>query len=86
MKDSNKKKFYKKVTKEDMEVYGHPFAVKVVNNQLDPAIKLWKRKLKESGKIEELKARKEYIKPSTTKRKTKEQAKRSLQRKRMFDK
>ncbi len=53
MKDSNKKKFFKKVTKEDMEIYGHPFAVKVVNNQLDPAIKLWKRKLKESGRIEE---------------------------------
>tara|TARA_R110001583_G_scaffold19020_1_gene75041 strand:- start:386 stop:640 length:255 start_codon:yes stop_codon:yes gene_type:complete len=81
-----KKKFFKKVTKEDMEVYGHPFTVKVVNNQLDPAIKLWKRKLKESGRIEELKTRKEYIKPSTKKRKTKEQAKRSLERKRMFDK
>ena len=81
-----KKKFFKKVTKEDMEVYGHPFTVKVVNNQLDPAIKLWKRKLKESGRIEELKTRKEYIKPSTKKRKTKEQAKRSSERKRMFDK
>ena len=80
-----KKKFFKKVTKEDMEIYGHPFAVKVVNNQLDPAIKLWKRKLKESGRIEELKARKEYIKPSTKKRKTKEHARRVEERRRMFD-
>ena len=78
MKDSNKKKFFKKVTKEDMEVYGHPFTVKVVNNQLDPAIKLWKRKLKESGKIEELKARKEYIKPSVKKRKQLQQAQRAV--------
>ena len=85
MKDSNKKKFFKKVTKEDMEVYGHPFTVKVVNNQLDSAIKLWKRKLKESGKIEAMKARKEYTKPSTKKRKTIQQAKRSWERKRMFD-
>ena len=73
MKD--KKKFFKKVTKEDMEVYGHPFTVKVVNNQLDSAIKLWKRKIKESGKIEALKARKEYTKPSTKKEKLKNKQK-----------
>jgi ribosomal protein S21 len=85
MKDSNKKQFYKKVTKEDMAVYGKPGVVKVVNNQIEPAIKLWKRKLKDSGQIELLKERKEYTKPSTKKRKQKQQAKRSLERKRMFD-
>jgi len=85
MKDSNKKQFYKKVTKEDMAVYGKPGVVKVVNNQIELAIKLWKRKLKDSGQIELLKERKEYIKPSTKKRKQKQQAKRSLERKRMFD-
>ena len=85
MKDSNKKQFYKKVTKEDMAVYGRPGTVRVVNNQIEPAIKLWKRKLKDSGQIELLKERKEYIKPSTKKRKQKQQAKRSLERKRMFD-
>jgi|10_taG_2_1085330.scaffolds.fasta_scaffold71810_3 ribosomal protein S21 len=85
MKDSNKKQFYKKVTKEDMAVYGKPSVVKVVNNQIELAIKLWKRKLKDSGQIELLKERKEYIKPSTKKRKQKQQAKRSLERKRMFD-
>jgi ribosomal protein S21 len=85
MKDSNKKKFYKKVTKEDMEVYGKPSVVRVVNNQIEPALKLWKRKLKDSGKLELLKARKEYVKPSAKKRKRKQQACRLSKRKRMFD-
>ena len=76
MKD--KKKFFKKVTKEDMEVYGHPFTVKVVNNQLDSAIKLWKRKMKESGKLESLRERKEFIKPSVKKRKQLQQAQRAV--------
>ena len=58
MKDNNKKQFYKKVTKEDMAVYGKPGVVKVVNNQIELAIKLWKRKLKDSGQIELLKENK----------------------------
>ena len=49
----------------------------VINNQIEPAIRLWKSKLKESGKIEELKARREYIKPSAVRRKQKQQAIRS---------
>ena len=68
------KKPYKKVRKEEMEVIGRPNAVKVVHNQIEPAIKLWKRKLKENGKIEQLKETKEFIKPSTIKRKQKEEA------------
>jgi ribosomal protein S21 len=85
MKDSNKKQFHKKVTKEDMAVYGKPGVVKVVNNQIELAIKLWKRKLKDSGQIELLKERKEYTKPSAKKRKQKQQAQRAEWRKRMFD-
>ena len=76
MKD--KKKFYKKVKKEDMEVWGQPFTVRVVDGNLDSAIKLWKRKLKESGKLESLRERKEFIKPSVKKRKQLQQAQRAV--------
>lgn len=78
------KKPYKKVRKEEMEVIGRPGAVKVVHNQIEPAIKMWKRKLKESGKIEQLKERKEFIKPSAVKRKQKEEAIRREYRLRRF--
>ena len=76
MKD--KKKFYKKVKKEDMEVWGQPFTVRVVDGNLDSAIKLWKRKMKESGKLESLRERKEFIKPSVKKRKQLQQAQRAV--------
>ena len=76
MKD--KKKFYKKVKKEDMEVWGQPFTVRVVDGNLDSAIKLWKRKMKESGKLESLRERKEFIKPSVKKRKQLQQAMRAV--------
>lgn len=78
------KKPYKKVRKDDMDIIGKPMSVKVVHNQIEPAIKLWKRKLKESGKIEELKDRKEYIKPSAIKRKQREEAIRKEARNRRF--
>ena len=78
------KKPYKKVRKDDMDIIGKPMSVKVVHNQIEPAIKLWKRKLKESGKIEELKDRKEYIKPSAIKRKQREEAIRREYRLRRF--
>ena len=38
-----------------MEVTGHPNAVKVVHGQITPALRLWKRKVKDSGKLDELK-------------------------------
>ena len=53
-----------------MDVPGCATAVKVVNGNIELALKVFKRKLKESGKIEELKG-KEYIKPSAVKRKRK---------------
>ena len=60
----NQKKFYKKIRKEDMIVWGKPLSVNVVDGNVDMAIKLWKKKLKDSGKIEELKERRYYSKPS----------------------
>jgi len=68
---------YKKVRKEDMDISGVPMGVKVVSNQIEPAIRLWKMKVKNSGKIDELKERREYVKPSVEKRKNKERAERT---------
>jgi ribosomal protein S21 len=78
------KRPYKKVRIDEMELIGKPMNVKVVAAQIEPAIKLWKRKLKDSGKIEELKERKECIKPSVDKRRKKEEAIRHEIRKRKF--
>jgi small subunit ribosomal protein S21 len=80
-----RKSNFKKVRREDMEVMGNAMAVKVVHNQIEPAIKLWKRKLKDSGILEQLKERKEFIKPSAVKRKQKEEAIRAEWRRRKFD-
>jgi len=65
----SERKFYKKVTKQDMIVWGNPNAVKVVDGNLELAIKFWKRKLKDSGKLQELKDRRYHIKPSEIRRK-----------------
>jgi len=51
-----------------MIVWGKPLSVNVVDGNVDMAIKLWKRKLKDSGKIEELKERRYYTKPSEKRR------------------
>ena len=52
-----------------MIVWGNPSAVKVVDGNLELAIKFWKRKLKDSGKLQELKDRRYHIKPSEKRRK-----------------
>ena len=85
MQDNRRKKPYKKIRREDMEIPGCATGVKVVNGNIELALKAWKRKVKDSGKIEELKNRKEYIKPSAVKRKQKQQAIRSEYRRRMFE-
>tara|TARA_R100000734_G_C3222888_1_gene33735 strand:+ start:144 stop:383 length:240 start_codon:yes stop_codon:yes gene_type:complete len=63
------KKFYKKVTKQDMIVWGNPNAVKVVDGNLELAIKFWKKKLKDSGKLQLIKQNRYYTKPSEKRRK-----------------
>ena len=85
MQDNRQKKPYKKIRREDMEVPGCFTAVKVVNGNIELALKAFKRKLKDSGKIEELKDRKEYIKPSAVKRKKMQQAVRAEYRRRMLE-
>jgi len=85
MQDNRQKRPYKKIRREDMEVPGCFTAVKVVNGNIELALKAFKRKLKDSGKIEELKDRKEYIKPSAVKRKKMQQAVRAEYRRRMLE-
>ena len=55
-------------------VPGYGVAVKVINGNIEGAIKLFKRIVKDSGRIEELKERQEYKKPSAIKRELKQKA------------
>ena len=80
-----KPKNYKRIRKEDMEIPGNSLAVKVVNSNIELALKVFKRKIKDSGKMEEVKARKEYIKPSAIKRKQKADAIRAEWRRNQFE-
>jgi len=70
MQDNNKDKrtFKPRVNKQDMEIPGCPKGVRVVNGNIDFALKVFKRKMKDSEVLEELKDRKEFIKPSAVKR------------------
>jgi ribosomal protein S21 len=61
--------------KEDIVVVGKPNAFKVVNGDIGSALRLWKKYVKESGKTDILKEKKEHIKPSVLKRKNAELAK-----------
>ncbi len=46
-------------------------AAKVINGNIEAALKFWKRQVKESNVLQEVKDRKEFIKPSAIKRKQK---------------
>jgi small subunit ribosomal protein S21 len=80
-----KPKSYKRIRKEDMEVPGKYLAVKVVNGNIELALKAFKRKMKDSGKMEEVKERKEFLKPSVIKRKKMKDAIRAEWRRRQFE-
>ena len=54
-----------------MIIPGRFRAAKVVNGNIEAALKFWKRQMKESEVLQELKDRKEFIKPSAVKRKQK---------------
>ena len=60
--------------KSEMIIVGKPNNVKVVNDDINSAIKLWKRNLKDSGKLDIVKAKQEFIKPSVINRKKREDA------------
>lgn len=56
--------------------------VVVQNDNWDKALRLFKKKITESGKLVELREKEFYEKPSVTRRKTKNQQTRRAQRKR----
>ena len=58
----------KKLKQHQSVVPGHGLAVTVVNQDISFALKSWKRKLKDSKILDELKTRKEFIKPSVLRR------------------
>lgn len=57
----------------------------VQNDNWDKALRLFKKKILESGKLIELKEKEFFEKPSVTKRKTKNQQARRAQKKREAD-
>ena len=65
------KKRYKKVRMEQMIIPCRFKAAKVINGNIEAALKFWKRQVKESNVLQEVKDRKEFIKPSAVKRKQK---------------
>jgi len=64
----------KKVRKEQMIVPGRFRAAKVVNGNIEAALRFFKRQMKESEILQEVKDRREYIKPSARRRKQKDDA------------
>lgn len=54
-----------------MIIPGRFRAAKVINGNIEAALKFWKRQMKESDILQEVKDRKEFIKPSAVKRKQK---------------
>ena len=72
-----RKKFSKRYTKNDFILKGKSSGVKIpAPEAFEKGLKIWKRQVKESGVIQELKSRREYIKPSAMKRKLRNDAKR----------
>ena len=60
--------------KSDMIIVGRPNAVRVVDGDINSALKLWKQNMKANEKVDILKGKKEYIKPSVLNRKKKSDA------------
>ena len=59
--------------------------VEVYNDNFEKALRTFKKKITESGKLIELREKEFYEKPSVTKRKTKNQQVRRAQRKRQSE-
>ena len=47
----------------------------VKNGKLDPALKVWKRKVRNTKQLQQLRDNREFVKPSTKKRLSKQKAK-----------
>jgi ribosomal protein S21 len=65
----------KKIKQHQSIIPGHNAGAKVVNNDINFALRTWKRKIKSSNILNILKDKKEFIKPSVIKRKQLNRAK-----------
>ena len=61
-------------------------SVKVIKGDINRALKKYKRKVNDSGHLQELRERQTYTKPKTIRRKTKMDAVRNNKREVLFDK
>tara|TARA_R110000803_G_scaffold99023_2_gene167110 strand:+ start:382 stop:639 length:258 start_codon:yes stop_codon:yes gene_type:complete len=73
MSDNREKRV--KPERKEMFLYGHANGVNVINNNIEAALRKWKRMMKDNGVIDLIKENKEYIKPTTKKRKQRNDAK-----------
>jgi len=69
------KKFKK--PREEQYLYGHANGVKVINGNVEAAIRKWKRIMKDNGIIDYIKQNRQYTKPTTARRKKMNDAKRA---------
>jgi ribosomal protein S21 len=58
----------KRTPRQELYLYGHANGVKVINNNVESAIRAWKRIMKDSGIMDEIRERREYKKPTTVRR------------------
>ena len=69
-KHNSKKKHFKKrkrLTREDFQIPGQPRGVKVPDGNIEQALKRFKKMMKQTDVITELKERKRFVKPSKLK-------------------
>ncbi len=59
----------------------HGSSVLVTNDNVEKALRKFKKKIQESGKLQELREREFYEKPTTTRKRKKSQAKRRWEKK-----
>lgn len=69
------KKFKKE--REELFLYGHANGVRVINGNIDAALRKWKRHMKDTGVIDYIKENRQHTKPTTRRRKQGNDAKRA---------
>lgn len=60
--------------REELFLYGHANGVRVINGNVEAALRKWKRMMKDSGIIDYVKHNREYTKPTTVRRKKRNDA------------
>jgi len=60
--------------REELFLHGHANGVRVINGNVEAALRKWKRMMKDSGIIDYVKHNREYTKPTTARRKKRNDA------------